>query len=224
MSSLYWTFVSQIYKSGTLVMVLVSERLCFVSLGGVFRSLPTARVEASVGGAWSCLCFGVVVFNLCSGLAFLSTALFCGTLSPEVHFHGVSSVAGRLPFAVEKPSSCSKRWSAWTVVAFRESPEFYFHVHGGAFGVHPSQYRGLLLQTSIGCSFFLIAGTRTTFHGGYSSTELCSCVGEHALAFGPLGFRYDSVGLLFFQPCAYLSVKITSVRSSSRTSYSDDGM
>ncbi|WZZ26852.1 hypothetical protein YC2023_010253 [Brassica napus] len=54
---------------------------------------------------------------LCSGLLHIVPAMFC-----------VSYVTDSLEFAVEEPSSCSKRWSTWMVVVLCESPEFLLSV------------------------------------------------------------------------------------------------
>ena len=61
----------------------------------------------------------------------------------------VSYVTDWLEFAVEEPSSCSKRWSTWMVVVLCESPEFLLSVRSGALGDHPSLYRGLFFTSFV---------------------------------------------------------------------------
>ncbi|CDY17291.1 BnaA10g09250D [Brassica napus] len=156
-------------------------------------SLPSRRVSVSLPPAVSF----EVSDGACKVASLVARGVVCALASWVLFF--MVSVANVAPLATvlsEEPPSCSKRWSAWTLVVLREFSESSSLSVAMHLECCPSQYRSLSLQASVGCLL----------------SSYCSPVGS------AMNSRVYSLNY------ALNSAEIASVRRSSRSSYSVDGI
>nr|VDD10025.1 unnamed protein product [Brassica rapa] len=156
-------------------------------------SLPSRRASVSLPPAVSF----EVSDGACKVASLVARGVVCALASWVLFF--MVSVANVAPLATvlsEEPPSCSKRWSAWTLVVLREFSESSSLSVAMHLECCPSQYRSLSLQASVGCLL----------------SSYCSTVGS------AMNSRVYSLNYTLN------SAEIASVRRSSRSSYSVDGI
>ncbi|CAF2263921.1 unnamed protein product [Brassica napus] len=154
-------------------------------------SLPSRRASVSLPPA--------VSFEVSDGACKVASLVARGVVKSSWVLFFMVSVANVAPLATvlsEEPPSCSKRWSAWTLVVLREFSESSSLSVAMHLECCPSQYRSLSLQASVGCLL----------------SSYCSTVGS------AMNSRVYSLNYTLN------SAEIASVRRSSRSSYSVDGI
>ncbi|KAH0899464.1 hypothetical protein HID58_049032 [Brassica napus] len=110
-------------------------------------SLPSRRASVSLPPAVSF----EVSDGACKVAGLVARGVVCALASLLGTLLRVANIARLATILSEEPPSCSKRWSAWTLVVLHESPESSSLSVATHLECCPSQYRSLSLQASVGC-------------------------------------------------------------------------